>query len=108
MAQALCRLAELPDGAARLIDTSDPSESLILLRSGDAVHAFRNRCPHFGVPLAKHQRHLLFTPHESLSCNNHYARFRWQDGVCEYGDCEGEALQTVGVEVIDGEICLAV
>jgi nitrite reductase/ring-hydroxylating ferredoxin subunit len=104
----LCLLTDLVDGQAKLIasdeagviDTKTPG--LILLRSGDTVRAYTNLCPHFGVPLAKRQEHLLFKAHQTLSCNNHYARFRWSDGVCEFGDCEGEALTHVAVEIRDG------
>ena len=65
---------------------------ILLLRSGAEVKAFVNRCAHFGVPLASRQELLQFQPHTSLTCNVHYARYRWSDGVCDRGDCVGEAL----------------
>jgi len=73
----------------------------LLLRSGERVHAFVNRCAHFGVPLATRQDMLQFTPHISLTCNVHYARFRWSDGVCDRGDCVGEGLIPIPLD-IDG------
>lgn len=108
---SLCRVDELADGSARLIDLNDTAgngapPSVVLLRSGTTVHAFANVCPHFGVALAKRQEHLIFKPHLSISCNNHYARFRWSDGYCEFGDCEGESLKPVAVELVDGEVRL--
>ena len=72
---------------------------ILLLRSGQDITAFVNRCAHFGVPLAARQEQLQFQPHTSLTCNVHYARFRWSDGVCDRGDCEGESLVPIPVVV---------
>ena len=81
---------------------------LLLLRSGQSVTAFANRCAHFGVPLAAKQEHLKFQPHTSISCNVHYARYRWSDGVCDLGDCEGEALIAIPLHVdAQGAITIA-
>lgn len=108
----------LPDGQATLstIDTiaTDPSTPaarpfrLLLLRSGSEIKAYVNRCAHFGVPLAAKQEHLLFQPHISVTCNVHYARYRWADGVCDQGECVGESLLAIPVEVdAQGQICIA-
>ena len=81
---------------------------VLLLRSGDAVLAYVNRCAHFGTPLAARQEQLLFVPHISLTCNVHYARFRWSDGVCDRGDCEGDALIAIPLAVdAEGAIRIA-
>ena len=81
--------------------------SLLLLRSGPTISAFANRCAHFGVPLAARQEQLLYQPHQHLQCNVHYARYRWQDGVCDRGDCVGEALIPVPLE-IDASGCIRI
>jgi nitrite reductase/ring-hydroxylating ferredoxin subunit len=82
---------------------------ILLLRSGQEIKAFVNRCAHFGVPLAARQDLLKFQPHTSLTCNVHYARYRWSDGVCDQGDCEGEALLTIPLQVDEvGMIRIAV
>jgi len=94
--------ATLADGQARLHSVSlagKPSYSLLLLRSGDTVRAFANHCPHFGQPLAAKPEHLIFVPHTSISCNVHYARFRWRDGACAHGDCAGESLLPVPLTI---------
>jgi nitrite reductase/ring-hydroxylating ferredoxin subunit len=72
---------------------------ILLLRSGQTVTAYANRCAHFGVPLAAKQEHMQFVPHVSLSCNVHYARYRWSDGVCDRGDCEGDALSAIPLDI---------
>ena len=76
-----------------------PPFRYLLLRSGATVQAYVNRCAHFGVPLAQRQDLLIFKPHTSLSCNVHYARYRWADGVCESGDCAGESLLPIPLDM---------
>ena len=100
------RRDDLRDGEARLqtLAASDGpptrgSFSLLLLRSGAEVTAYANRCAHFGVPLAQQPDQLIYEPHSSISCNVHYARYRWSDGVCDRGDCVGEALQAIPLSV---------
>ncbi|MBC7917640.1 MAG: Rieske 2Fe-2S domain-containing protein [Rhodoferax sp.] len=106
-------LQALPDGQATMhaLDTASPEDKpfrVLLLRSGQRVRAFVNRCAHFGVPLAERQDLLIFQPHTSITCNVHYARYRWDDGVCIAGDCEGESLLPIPVKVDDaGRICIA-
>jgi nitrite reductase/ring-hydroxylating ferredoxin subunit len=82
--------------------------NILLLRSGNKIMAYANRCAHFGVPLADRQEKLIFQPHTSITCNVHYARYRWNDGVCDKGDCEGEVLIAIPVQVdAQGHICIA-
>ena len=104
----VCKLDTLPDGQATMLTVGqDPGFKVLLLRSGEVAKAYVNRCAHFGVPLAAKQEQLLFKPHLSVSCNVHYARYRWADGVCESGDCEGEALLPIPVTVdAQGQICI--
>lgn len=116
----LGHLDALPDGQATMStleananatvtgSPAAPPFRILLLRSGQEVKAYVNRCAHFGVPLAARQDQLLFQAHVSISCNVHYARYRWQDGVCERGDCAGESLLAIPVRVnAQGEICIA-
>jgi nitrite reductase/ring-hydroxylating ferredoxin subunit len=99
----------LPDGHATMHTVDGPQPfRVLLLRSGDAVKVYANRCAHFGVPLAAKQEQLLFKPHISITCNVHYARYRWADGVCESGECEGESLIAIPVVVdAQGQIRIA-
>jgi len=95
----------LPDGRPHMLSVFAPDDTaqarpfqVLLLRSADEVRVFVNRCAHFGVPLAARTEQLIFKPFESITCNVHYARYRWSDGVCDRGDCEGESLMPVPVE----------
>jgi len=100
----LTPLGDLPDGQPTMLalDTgggTDKPFRLLLLRSGNEVKAFVNRCAHFGVPLAAKQAQLIYQPHVSITCNVHYARYRWADGSCESGECEGESLIPVPLQI---------
>jgi len=105
----VCQLDELPDGGGRMF--AWPLEQgefrLLVLRSGEQCFGYENRCPHFGIPLAARDEQLILNAHVSVSCNTHYARFRWADGYCESGDCAGESLAAVALAVRDGAVCLA-
>jgi nitrite reductase/ring-hydroxylating ferredoxin subunit len=110
---ALARLADLADGQVTMLELLSAGSAgvpfrYLLLRSGPQVKAYVNRCAHFGVPLAARQDLLIFKPHATVSCNVHYARYRWSDGVCEAGDCVGESLLAIPV-VVDahGSVCIA-
>lgn len=104
----LTTLDALQDGQVLMVEVDAAPEEdpvkpfhVLLLRSGAQISAYANRCAHFGVPLAARQSQLIFQPHVSLTCNVHYARYRWSDGVCDRGDCEGERLLPIPVEVDD-------
>ncbi len=105
----VCAIADLPDGGGRMFVFAAESGEfrLLVLRSGARCLGYENRCPHFGIPLAARNEHLILKPHESVSCNTHYARFRWEDGYCDSGDCVGESLPAVPLDVIDGVVCFA-
>lgn len=79
-----------------------PGFKLLVLRQGERVHAFANRCAHFGVPLAAKVEQLISTPLKSLTCNVHYARYAWATGACEAGECDGEALIDVPIDHDNG------
>lgn len=102
-------LHELADGGAVFWTCGEGKQTfrLIVLRSGEQVFGYVNRCAHFGVPLAEKIEQLIYKPHQSLSCNVHYARYTWREGYCESGDCEGESLLQVPLAVADGVVTIA-
>ncbi len=95
-------MVSLPAGVA-----GAPEFKLLVLRKGHHVHAFANRCAHFGVPLAAKVEQLISTPLKSLTCNVHYARYAWATGACEAGECDGEALITVPLDHDNGVLRIA-
>lgn len=98
--------SELADGGAVFWSHGEGNSAfrLLVLRSGDEVFGYVNRCAHFGVPLAGKIEQLIHVPHQSFSCNVHYARYGWRDGRCVSGECDGEGLLPVPLEVSAGMV----
>ncbi len=97
----LCNINEIPDGGAYA--TEDVLQSpVVLIRRADQVWAYLNQCPHFSIPLDFEPG--VFCTYETswIMCAHHSAMFRFEDGVCVDGPCEGAALTRVEVEVRDG------
>jgi len=104
----LCRLEDIPDGGAKGIDIGKGADQrgVILLRRGDVVYAYENRCPHMGTPLETFPDKFLNQTGELLICSTHGARFRVNDGLCVKGPCEGASLEPIGICVESGEILM--
>ncbi|MBX0322696.1 Rieske 2Fe-2S domain-containing protein [Halomicroarcula sp. F13] len=81
------------------------SVDCILHRSGDAVVAWRNSCPHRPeVPLDTGTGAIVSG--DQLVCHKHGARFERDEGICTAGPCAGDALDSVSVTVRDGAVYL--
>lgn len=102
---AVCRLEEIPDGGARGLVLPDSGQGVVrvlVLRSGDSVRAYRNRCPHRGTPLDLRPDDFLDRERRHIVCATHGAIFRKEDGVCIAGPCAGDRLEPVPARVEDG------
>ena len=104
----ICSLEEVPDGGGHivLLPPEEKNLGLLVLRSGDCCYGYLNQCPHFGVPLAATDSQLIYCAHRWVKCNVHYSRFRWEDGLCEAGECEGEFLKKVPLIIQNGKIII--
>ncbi|MCP5269202.1 MAG: Rieske 2Fe-2S domain-containing protein [Zoogloeaceae bacterium] len=102
----ICTLAELPGSGGRVFSFGEGQQTfrIIVLAHNGQIQAWHNCCPHFGAPLAEKDEWLILKPGNSFSCNVHYARFRWDDGVCEAGDCEGDQLAGIAIKIRDGQV----
>jgi len=86
-------------------ERADHDVDCILHRSGDAVVAWRNSCPHRPeVPLDRGTGAIVRG--DDLVCHKHGAQFETGDGVCTHGPCAGDALDAVAVTVRDGGVYL--
>ena len=104
-ATVLC--ARLDDGALVEVEATvdgDP-ESLLLLRNGSVVRAFRNVCPHAGRRLDWAPGQFLRTGDGQLVCAAHGATFELDTGLCTAGPCRGQSLLPVPVR-LDGDAVL--
>lgn len=102
--QRLCALADIPDGEA--IGVVDPDGEVVLVRQGQQVLAYRNRCPHLGIELNFMPDVFLDTEQRYIQCANHSALFQIEDGLCVFGPCQGESLVAVAVQLIDDGVWL--
>lgn len=104
----LCSVDALTDGRGRTFTWGSGKDafSVIVLRAGDAVNAYVNSCPHFGIPLDYQTRVTTFRS-EFVLCSHHYAAFRFSDGHCVEGPCEGAELTRMPIEIVDGRVRIA-
>ena len=75
-----------------------------VLRGGDVVTGYVDRCPHMGVPLARTLDRYLTPDGTLIACSWHGALFRPDDGLCVGGPCTGATLVAWPVHVADGMI----
>lgn len=110
-AGTLCaKMADLPDGAVHSFDLNPdefPPLTALLVREGDAVHAYLNRCPHAGRPLNIGTGTFTTPDGSLLQCHAHGALFEKHSGLCIAGPCVDEALRRLPVHVVEGEVRLA-
>jgi nitrite reductase/ring-hydroxylating ferredoxin subunit len=104
---ALCRLDALPDRSARGFDPlGRGADTVFVVRRGGALHAYLDRCPHFGdTPLPWRKDAYLDAAAQAIVCAAHGARFDIATGRCVLGPCLGQSLQPVALELSpDGEL----
>jgi nitrite reductase/ring-hydroxylating ferredoxin subunit len=75
---------------------------LIVVRSGNEIHCFQNRCPHTGINLDWMPDQFLDISGKLLQCSTHGALFRMSDGFCVSGPCSGQSLTRVNLSVKEG------
>lgn len=98
----LCRLDDLPEPGARVIDAA--AGSFLIARSGAGVAAYVNACPHKGTPLENPLGMVADADLRHFVCSTHGARFRLSDGACVSGPCVGGRLTAVPLAVRDGRV----
>jgi nitrite reductase/ring-hydroxylating ferredoxin subunit len=98
-ASQLCRLDKVPDGGARIIHEESIGRSVVVVRRGDEVWAYVNRCPHFSVPLDYEPGNVSCYRSQVLMCAHHSALFKFEDGKCIDGPCKGASLEAVSVKI---------
>jgi nitrite reductase/ring-hydroxylating ferredoxin subunit len=105
----LRRLDELPEGAPVEVEAEIDGavESLVMLRSGAAVRAWLNVCPHAGRRLDWAPGRFLVSKDGHLVCAAHGASFELEGGVCIAGPCRGDSLRAVALRVEGDAVRLA-
>lgn len=103
---ALLPLAAIVDGAARnvVIELRAGRFHGFIVRRGDGVVGYVDRCPHMGLPLAQRLDAYLTADGTAIQCSWHGALFALDDGRCLGGPCAGQRLTPWPVTVTDGTI----
>lgn len=107
--RVICRLEELQEHGSRAFTVGGGDWPLrgFIVRCGEEVRAFVNRCPHAGHPLNL-RPHRFLTPDRSLIlCSSHGALFEKDAGLCVAGPCSGQRLRPVPLEVIGNVVLVA-
>lgn len=79
-------------------------EIIVVMAEDGRPRAFENLCKHLPVPLDGASGDVLSDDGCHLLCGTHGALYRFADGYCTVGPCEGERLDAHRVDVVDGRI----
>ncbi len=106
----LCEFNELPDPGSRgfCIERAGQPLALLVVRRGDEVFAYSNRCPHTGINLEWQADRFLDLSQSFIQCATHGALFRIDDGLCLRGPCVGQRLTPLKVGVVGAQVVLSV
>ena len=107
--RVVCRLSELDGGIARGFTIGGASWPLrgFVVRVGDRVYGYLNRCPHAGHPLDLRPQQFLTPDGTLILCSSHGALFEKASGYCVAGPCAGGSLTPVPLQVRCGFVLLA-
>lgn len=108
MSVVLCRLADLDASGAKefRVGAGDWPLRGFVVRHGERITAYLNRCPHAGHPLNLAPDRFLTPDGRLILCNSHGALFAPGSGVCVSGPCAGRSLQAIPVRVVDDAVML--
>jgi nitrite reductase/ring-hydroxylating ferredoxin subunit len=100
----LCELSTLEDPGARgfVLEADGAVFRGFVVRRGENVVGYIDRCPHIGAPLALTPTAYLTRSGDHIICASHGALFRPEDGRCVAGPCAGKTLAPWPVVLSDG------
>ena len=101
----VCAENALPDGQGRGFELG--RWSLVIVRRGNRLFGYDNRCPHRGTSLDWTPDKFISADGAHLQCATHGALFRFEDGLCVAGPCSGQALRPRALVVADGQVWLS-
>lgn len=101
----LCAPDELAEGQSRGFEIAE--EKLLAVRKDGQLYAYRNRCPHRGIPLEWLPDQFLDASASLIQCATHGALFLIESGECVAGPCAGQSLQELAIREDDQGIWVA-
>lgn len=107
--RVVCRLADLDEHGARGFKVGGGDWPLrgFVVRCGNEVRGYLNRCPHAGHPLDLIPDRFLTADRALILCSSHGALFEKDHGLCLAGPCAGEALSPLPLVVLGDLVLLA-
>ena len=73
-----------------------------VIRYGEQLFAYHNRCPHWGVDLDMGEGRFFSALTNRLFCSSHGALFEPTTGYCDAGPCAGDSLERFELRVVEG------
>jgi nitrite reductase/ring-hydroxylating ferredoxin subunit len=90
-------LASLAELDSRAVPLPDGTQAFVVRYDG-ALHAYMNRCPHWGVDLDFGFGDFVDRTVRRVFCRNHAAEFECDTGKCVRGPCVGKYLDRLELE----------
>jgi nitrite reductase/ring-hydroxylating ferredoxin subunit len=106
----ICELTEIMDPGSRAFAVGDGEWPLrgFIVRVGNDVFAYLNRCPHAGHPLNMRPDEFLTADRSLIVCRSHGAMFERTNGRCVAGPCAGQSLRSLPIRIEAGLVILDV
>lgn len=104
----LCHLQDLEATGAKSVELQLGQRRLLVavVKTGDGVVAYLDRCPHAGTPLEWQEDRFFDASGQYLQCATHGALFQPHDGKCIDGPCFGDSLTALPITCIDQQVFL--
>ena len=102
----ICALNDIPDRQARgfTLDVKGQALDIFIVREGEKIYGYLNRCPHTGVNLNWQPNQFIDITGRFIQCSTHGAQFLIRNGYCLRGPCPGESLTPVNLALEHGRI----
>jgi nitrite reductase/ring-hydroxylating ferredoxin subunit len=104
----LCDKKEIIEGNPRgfSLELESGKFELFLIKHDDVIYAYKNQCPHLGIPLNWQPNEFLSIEQSHIQCSTHGALFNFDNGYCISGPCASESLTPLTIEQRDNELWL--
>lgn len=99
----------IDDGKARnyVLQIGEAFFHGFVVRLGENVYGYVDRCPHAGMPLAEELDQYLTPQGDYIACSWHGALFQIASGRCIGGPCAGQSLTPWPVAIESEQIVTA-
>lgn len=109
MHEYLCDAIAVAEGKSKsfALIQNDKTLELFVVHFRGKFYAYENHCPHTGISLNWQGDTFLDITEQQIQCATHGALFRISDGLCEWGPCIGQHLQSIAIRELDGKLVLS-